>query len=167
MIKNKINGKIYIGQTIRPIQMRLKEHRTGKNGCHAIYNAIQTYGWKNFDKDWYEVPDDDLNFYEEMLIALLGTLSPNGYNLKEGGGNGKLSEETKQKISESLSGEKNYRSKRVYQYDLEGNELGTFPSTGEAARYLKKKSGSIISRCARGKLKSAHGFKWSYINVTH
>jgi hypothetical protein len=75
------------------------------------------------------------------------------------------SEETKQKISESLSGEKNYRSKRVYQYDLEGNELGTFPSTGEAARYLKKKSGSIISRCARGKLKSAHGFKWSYTIV--
>ena len=56
------------------------------------------------EKEWYEVPDEDLNFYEEMLVALLGTLSPGGYNLKEGGGNGKPSEETKQKMSEARTG---------------------------------------------------------------
>lgn len=43
------SGKSYIGQTIRPIQTRLKEHRTGKSSdCVAIYNAIQKYGWENF-----------------------------------------------------------------------------------------------------------------------
>ena len=42
------------------------------------------------------------------MIEVLGTLAPGGYNLREGGGNGgKLSEEVKQKISESMTGENN------------------------------------------------------------
>ena len=105
MIKNKKNGKIYIGQTIRPIKTRLEEHRTGRSsGCRSIYNAIKKHGWENFEKDWYECPDDDLNFYEEMLVALLGTLSPSGYNLRGGGSGGKMSEETKQKNREAHLG---------------------------------------------------------------
>jgi len=101
------SGKSYVGQTTRPIEERLKEHRTGKSSdCVAIYNAIQYHGWENFEKEWNEVPDDDLNFYEEMLVALLGTLSPSGYNLKEGGANGKPSEETKQRMSEAHLGKK-------------------------------------------------------------
>ena len=94
-------GKTYIGQTIRHIQVRLEEHRTGRSkGCRGIYNAINKYGWENIEKDWYECPDEDLNKHEELMVEVFGTLSPNGYNLREGGGNrGKLSEETKQKLS--------------------------------------------------------------------
>jgi len=105
-IENKINGKIYIGQTIRPIHKRIEEHRTGKsNGCRAIYNAIQYHGWENFDKDWYECPDEDLNFDEDLLVREMGTLAPEGYNLKEGGGaTGKPSEEAKQKMREAQLG---------------------------------------------------------------
>lgn len=109
MLKNKMNGKIYIGQTFRPIQTRLEEHRTGKSsGCVAIYNAIKFHGWENFDKDWYECPDEDLNFDEELLVREMGTLSPDGYNLKEGGGGGKMSMESKQKMSEAQRGEKSH-----------------------------------------------------------
>jgi len=94
------SGKSYIGQTTRPIKKRFRQHQHKSSRCSAIYNAIQYHGWENFEKEWYEVPDDDLNFYEEMLVALLGTLAPSGYNLREGGGStGKLSEETKQKLS--------------------------------------------------------------------
>ena len=103
-LTHKESRKSYIGQTIRDIEDRLKEHQLTSSGCRAISNAIQKHGWENFDKEWYEVPDEDLNFYEEMLVALLGTLAPGGYNLKEGGGNGKLSEETKKKIKEANIG---------------------------------------------------------------
>ncbi|AGE57999.1 GIY-YIG catalytic domain-containing endonuclease [Paramecium bursaria Chlorella virus NW665.2] len=103
----KESRKAYIGQTIRDIHERLKEHQLPSSGCRAIYNAIQKHGWENFDKEWYEVPDEDLNFYEEMLVALLGTLAPGGYNLMEGGGNGRPSEETKEKLREANLGEKN------------------------------------------------------------
>jgi group I intron endonuclease len=99
------NGKSYIGQTYRPIEKRLEDHRTGKSSdCVAIYNAIQYHGWENFEKDWYEVPDEDLNKHEELMVEVLGTLSPDGYNLKGGGGNGKHSAETRQKMSESHIG---------------------------------------------------------------
>ncbi|ABT15388.1 hypothetical protein FR483_N103R [Paramecium bursaria Chlorella virus FR483] len=98
--------KSYIGQTIRDIHKRLEEHQYASSSCVAVSNAIKKYGWEKVEKEWYEVPDEDLNFYEEMLVALLGTLSPGGYNLKEGGGNGKSSEETKKKLSNAKSGEK-------------------------------------------------------------
>ena len=101
----KESRKAYIGQTIRPIEERLKEHQLERSKCKAISGAIKKHGWDNFDKEWYEVPDEDLNFYEEMLVALLGTLSPGGYNLQEGGGaTGKPSKETKQKMREAHTG---------------------------------------------------------------
>jgi group I intron endonuclease len=206
------NGKSYIGQTIRPIEKRFEAHQRDSK-CRVIYNAIQYHGWENFEKDYYECPDNDLNFDEELLIREMGTLSPGGYNLREGGGShGKLNKETKQKISEILRGEKNpmygkthsektkqkmrkpkseeaiqnmripkgkdhkkkigeaqlgekhHSSKRVYQYDLEGNYIGSFGSGREAARHLNKKSGPKISACARGDSKTAYGFKWSHIS---
>jgi group I intron endonuclease len=101
-------GKPYIGQTTRPIKERFKEHQT-KPDCVAIYRAIQKHGWDNFDKYWYEVPDEDLNDHEELMVEVLGTLVPDGYNLREGGGNGgKMCEEVKQKMSESRTGDKNH-----------------------------------------------------------
>jgi group I intron endonuclease len=100
------NGKSYIGQTIRPIEKRLEEHESGKSkDCRAIYNAIQYHGWENFEKDWYYCPEEDLNKHEELMIEVLGTLAPDGYNLKGGGGStGKLSEDSKRKISYTLIG---------------------------------------------------------------
>lgn len=98
------SGKSYIGQTIRSIKRRFKEHQTDSSKCVAIYNAIQYHGWENFEKDYYECPDEDLNFDEELLVREMGTLAPGGYNLKEGGDNGKLSDETKQKIGDAHRG---------------------------------------------------------------
>jgi len=88
----------YIGQTTRPIQKRIEEHRTGKSvDCRAIYNAIQFYGWDAFDIDWCYCPDEDLNKHEELMEEVLGTLAPSGYNLMKGGGSGGTrSEETRQ-----------------------------------------------------------------------
>ncbi|AGE49562.1 GIY-YIG catalytic domain-containing endonuclease [Acanthocystis turfacea Chlorella virus Can0610SP] len=98
------SGKSYIGQTIRQIEERFKKHQVPSSNCVAISNAIQKYGWDNFEKHWYEVPDDDLNDHEELMVEVLGTLSPSGYNLKEGGGNGKPSEETRRKIGAANTG---------------------------------------------------------------
>ena len=181
--------KSYIGQTICDIHKRLEKHQYASSGCVAVRNAIQKYGWEKVEKEWYEVPDEDLNFYEEMLVALLGTLSPGGYNLKEGGGNGKPSEESrqkmseaktgekhpmygkehteesKQKMSEAKTGEKNSNSKKVYQYKLDGTYVNEFYSSGEAARALEKNNGSKIRSCACGDRKTAYGFKWSYTEL--
>ena len=114
MLKNKVNGKIYIGQTTHSVEKRFQQHTRKSSSCSAIYNAIQYHGWDKFDKDWYECPDEDLNFDEELLVREMGTLSPGGYNLREGGGaNGKLSDQTKQKISDAQRGEKNHNFRKT------------------------------------------------------
>lgn len=127
MIRNKINEKIYIGQTTRSIEKRFEEHQKGKKGCRGIRGAIKKYRWNNFEIDWYECPDEDLNFDEELMVREMGTLSPDGYNLREGGGShGKMSKESRQKLSEALSGENNpFYGKRhnqeTIQKIIEGN----------------------------------------------
>jgi group I intron endonuclease len=99
MLKNKKNGKVYIGQTTRLIEKRFEEHQKESSNCVAIYRAIQKNGWENFEKDWYECPDEDLNLDEELLIREMETLAPGGYNLKTGGDSGRHSEESRGKMS--------------------------------------------------------------------
>jgi group I intron endonuclease len=70
----------------------------------------------------------------------------------------KRSEETK--LLQSLN---SGRSKKVNQYDLEGNFINQFRSNSEASRQLGISLMSI-SRCALGKTKTACGFKWKYEN---
>jgi group I intron endonuclease len=108
---NKINRKSYIGQTIRPIKERLKEHEIGKSSnCKAFYGAVKKYGWENFEIDWYECSDDELNKHEKWMVRLMGTLSPDGYNLREGGGSrGKFCIETRKRLSKMRIGIGNHR----------------------------------------------------------
>lgn len=102
------SGKAYVGQTRQadPAK-RLKQHLLPSNRCHALRQALEKYGgvWengtiKNFAVSYYFCPDEDLNAHEELMIESLGTLAPDGYNLKGGGKGGRHTEETKRKISE-------------------------------------------------------------------
>ena len=102
-------GKTYIGQTTRSIHKRLGEHESGHStSSRGICGAIKKYGWSNFEKHWYECPVEDLNNHEELMVEVLGTLTPDGYNLRDGGGNSKMSEESRQKMSKAKQGEKNH-----------------------------------------------------------
>jgi group I intron endonuclease len=159
MLKNKINGKVYIGQTIRPIHKRLEEHRTGRSKrCRAIYNAIQKYGWENFEKDWYGCPDEDLNFEEDLLVSEMETLAPEGYNLKEGGGsNGKLSEETKQRISEAkqnMSEETRRKMSEATRGDKNHN-YGKTKSEETKQKMSKAHTGKTLNKEYRKKISEA------------
>ena len=58
-------------------------------------------------------------------------------------------------------GKDHNRSKTVYQYDLNKNFIASFGSISEAYR-ITKIHFCGISNCAIGKLKTSHGFIWSY-----
>ena len=50
-IENKVNGKLYIGQTINSIKKRFRKHLgqiNSQNQCSALYSAIRKYGKENF-----------------------------------------------------------------------------------------------------------------------
>ena len=112
------NEKVYIGITLQKPEYRWN-HGFGylglkKNGEYmqpAIANAIQKYGWHNVvSKILYtNLTKEEAEQKEIELIAQYRSNEINfGYNIANGGSsNGVHSEETKRKISESISGDKN------------------------------------------------------------
>ena len=60
--KNKINGKLYIGMT-KDIKKRWVGSGSQYKGCTYFYNAIQKYGWDNFE---HEILYNDL-IYQEAI----------------------------------------------------------------------------------------------------
>ena len=109
---NKVNGKIYIGQTCQDINRRWRDG-DGYKGCTLFYKAIQKYGWDNFDHEIIasNLTLQEANHFEELLISKLDTMNPNkGYNLRSGGENYLVSEEARIHMKQSrpdVNGEKN------------------------------------------------------------
>ena len=60
----------------------------------------------------------------------------------------------------NLKGRKEH-SKKVNQYDLDGNFIRTFNSTIEASRAVKGYK-SNISKCCKGEYKTSSGYIWKY-----
>lgn len=83
-IENKINHKIYIGQSINP-EERFEQHISRYYSYRSLINqAIQKYGAENFEfkvLGWFE----DYNEKEKEYIIYYNCLVPNGYNIAPGG----------------------------------------------------------------------------------
>lgn len=94
------DGKRYIGQTVRLLEVRHTAHLRGK--C-PVDNLIRTHPYK-LEILW-EGPENELDYAEQYFIREFGTLYPNGWNFTDGGNSNKhCSEETKKRHSLSLSG---------------------------------------------------------------
>jgi len=162
----RTTGKSYIGQTIRSVEQRWKEHvraaETGKD--FALHVAIRKHGEENFElMVLSETQDlDELNRLEEKAIIDLNTMVPNGYNLKSGGDGKYFSADSCRKMSRSSSGVREPRTestKRKISENMEGNQnhLGTHMSqdTIDAIRsrtyggYSRARAARRWSGCAK------------------
>jgi len=93
LIRNLVNGKIYIGKTVsgQPemyIRQCLKKAIDGSRDKPRFYNAVRKYGISNFEfVTLLECMDDqELKNWEIALIAAFGSRNPQiGYNISEGG----------------------------------------------------------------------------------
>ena len=148
-IRNKINGKIYIGQSIK-IEERWKSHilnsRQEKitDSSQVIHKAINKYGVENFEFSILEECDEaSLDEREIYWISVYDSYY-NGYNCTKGGNRNV-----------------DHFKKKVYYYDLTGKYLGQFESVTQAAQLLKI-SPLLISKCCLGKFKSTHNLQFSY-----
>jgi group I intron endonuclease len=92
LIRNRLNGKGYVGQTTEQnFKSRMSYHRyEAKDGNPIyLYKAIRKYGWHSFETTIIEHTDfpDEREVY---WIKELNTLAPNGYNLTTGGKRGQF-----------------------------------------------------------------------------
>lgn len=85
-ITNLVNNKIYIGQTVHPNKRWWEHQQKAKTHYddYPIHLAINKYGVKNFSFEILEWTED-YNNEEARLIKEYNSISPNGYNLIEGG----------------------------------------------------------------------------------
>jgi len=99
-ITNKINNKIYIGQTVKSLKLRWKQHCNGNRHSLALSNAIKKYGIDGFNIEIVDFAEnlEELNKKEEEYINKFNSLAPNGYNLMTGGIRPKFSEESKKRM---------------------------------------------------------------------
>lgn len=122
-----INGKIYIGQTIQPLQARWVAHKyiakkEFKDKSNKFYNAIRKYGFENFSCKilCYANSREELDHREQVCIRLFKS-QENGYNTHEGGLSQRLSIETRAKISAANKGQK--RSKEAIE-NIRKSQIG-------------------------------------------
>jgi len=102
-ITHKESFKSYIGQTITSLEKRWKEHVKSGSKCRYLSHALKKYGENAFELKLICICfDEDLDRFEQEYIKKYNTLAPNGYNLREGGNGGKLHQDTKNKISDTL-----------------------------------------------------------------
>lgn len=179
------DGRAYIGQTC-DISARWKP--SAYKNCVKFYAAITKYGWDNFN---HQVLFDNLtleeaNILEEKMIKMYDTID-NGFNLQSGGENKLHSQETKNKMSETRKGvphskehceaiSKALTGKKKTPEAIRNNQLAQhrkpvicvetgiqYESLSEAERQTGI-LGETISRCCRGKQKTASGYHWRFID---
>ena len=152
---NKINNKIYIGQSKYNNQNYIG---SGK----SLLSDIKKYGKENFKREILEFFDTKQEAFDaqEKWINEHNTLSPNGYNVSLKGGHNtrgcwsdesrekvrlaktgtRLSEETKRKISESSKGKKMSAEAIQNMREAKANQT---PWTDEAKQKMSKKMSEI------------------------
>lgn len=117
LIRNKVNGKLYVGQTIGNVRQRWAAHSNPKNS-NLIGKAIAKHGKRNFELTVIETIHDQnkdslldkLNMLEKSYIQSWNCLAPTGYNILIGGKNAAKPESVKAKISKTLKGQPSRKS---------------------------------------------------------
>jgi len=109
-IINKINGKIYVGQSWH-LKNRIKSHFENKKMKNThLYQSIKKYGEDNFIVEMIEIEDPTQEKLDELEIRLIeeykSTDRKFGYNIREGGSKGRHSNDTKNKMREKQLGKK-------------------------------------------------------------
>jgi group I intron endonuclease len=189
---NKINNKVYIGQTWRYLSERIWNH-THHSGCTLFYNALMKYKLENFVWEVLFKSDrqDILDIEEDKLIKLHKSNNKEfGYNLRLGGSCGKFSEESKDKMRKSTlryfknkearikhgkiqklrfsNFEERIKHSRAHGgkpfYGRKGDEIKIFKTQVEAASYVCSSQGCIKS-ALKGIVKEVKGWIFSYEEI--
>lgn len=158
------NGKRYVGMTLLELKDRAGKDGIKYKGQRYLYNAIKKYGWNNIEK---RIIQEDLDkesaekLERKMIKEYDLTNKFKGYNIELGGNHcGKVSENTRIKLSDLNSGEKHPQygkpkseeTRRKISETLTGRKVG---KRGPMTEEQKKK----ISNTLKGRSQSEETLK--------
>lgn len=112
-IINKINNKKYVGQTTTTLKKRYPLNWWKYTHNPYLKYSVEKYGIENFEFEILEFgleTIEKLNEAESFYANELNTYIPNGYNIETCGKNKIVNEETKLKLSQSLSKPKSFKN---------------------------------------------------------
>ena len=173
-ITNKINGKIYIGETLNTIEKRFKQHcsdaylKTYEN--YYFYKAIRKYGPENFEISQLEhVSNLDRKVLKEEILKLEKEYIKkydsfnSGYNSNSGGRHPlEVKKETRElqskrkkedpktidRLHYARSFQKINKEVIAYNYNT-GDKIKEFKSIREASEYYNIDSSGIVKVCKK------------------
>ena len=98
------SGKVYVGQTVRSFEQRIKEHKIPSSGCPLIKRAIDKYGDQmNYESIEDNIPQERLDEREIYWINHFNSLAPDGYNCNSGGQFYQFTQEVKDRVRDGLN----------------------------------------------------------------
>lgn len=176
-ITNIQNEKVYIGQTIRPIEQRFRRHiNDALNNILDTHfaRAIRKYGKENFIIEQIDTAQtqDELNKKEQYWIQYYNSVE-NGYNetdaISKCGGNTYQSkteeemEDIKEKIRQTKIGSKNPMARKIKRINIITNEIDIFDTIISCAQACGIQNGktSITTRL-NGQVKSPYKKTWIF-----
>ena len=174
-ISNTINSKVYIGQTIRPIEQRFKRHISD-----AINNvldthfarAIRLYGADNFYIELIDTANsqEELNRKEQYWIRYFNSIH-DGYNetdaIFKSGGNtyqSKTSDDMKtikEKLKLSKMGSENPNSHSVKCKNISTGEELFFDTIEECKRHFGESTHRFITTRVGNKTRGLYRGEWA------
>lgn len=151
MIRNKVNDKVYIGQSIS-IEDRFDSHKRKLNNKTHDSRHLQ-YAWNKYGEEAFEFEiiceceKNKLNEMEQYFIFCYESyLDEFGYNTSLGGQSSPMREETKKKIGDSVRGDKNgfygkhhtEEQKAKWSSERKGENAPSYGRTGEKHPFYGK-----------------------------
>jgi len=189
-VTNRINGKVYIGQTKQSLQKRWSNHCCKNSHCSILHSAIEKYGAENFTVEQIDVAatKDELDKKEIFWISHYNSIAPNGYNISSGGNGNRghvPTQKTLMKRSLALKGihmgndnpakRADVRKKMSDAAKQRTGELSSrgkavrcvetnqvFPTAKEAGKHIGCSGKNIVAVC-NGKRITCGGYHWLYV----
>lgn len=173
-ITNIVNNKVYIGQSIRPIQKRFERHiNDATNNILDTHfaRAIRKYGKDNFIISLLDTANnqDELNKKEQYWIRFYDSVNC-GYNETDAtnkcGGNTYQSktevelEEIAEKIRESKIGSNNPNANAIKCFNVNTKEELNFDTVKECRDYFGEQTHRFITLRVLHKAKSLYKKEW-------
>ena len=159
-ITNKINKKVYIGQSW-DIRTRFRDYKSYRSNDH-LYYSFKKYGIENFHFGIItlfpkNVKQKTLDYWEDSYIIAADTMNDaKGYNKRRGGSHGRHGVESKRKLSEIQKGRK---LSKAHKKAIGESCKGTVHSKESVRRGVETRranGGYFVSDETREKMRQSH-----------